>query len=73
MGYSRPRRIEEQAMALFPQGLTHIDQRCANAGERAVLRQALARAGGNASEAARSLGIGRATLYRRLARVGLSN
>lgn len=42
-------------------------------GERAVLRQALARAGGNASEAARSLGIGRATLYRRLARVGLSN
>lgn len=39
MGYSRPRRIEEQAMALFPQGLTHIDQRCANAGERAVLRQ----------------------------------
>lgn len=26
-------------MALFPQGLTHIDPRCANAGERAVLRQ----------------------------------
>lgn len=26
-------------MALFPQGVTHIDQRCANAGERAVLRQ----------------------------------
>jgi hypothetical protein len=26
-------------MALFPQGLSHIDQRCANAGERAVLRQ----------------------------------
>lgn len=40
-------------------------------GDRAVLRQALARAGGNASEAARQLGIGRATLYRRLARAGL--
>lgn len=26
-------------MALFPQGLSHIDQRCANAGERSVLRQ----------------------------------
>ncbi len=40
-------------------------------GDRAVLRQALARAGGNASAAARQLGIGRATLYRRLARAGL--
>ncbi len=42
-------------------------------GDRAVLRQALARAGGNASEAARLLGIGRATLYRRLARAGLKS
>ncbi|MCG2839415.1 GAF domain-containing protein [Sandaracinobacter sp. RS1-74] len=40
-------------------------------GERAVLRQALARTGGNASEAARLLGIGRATLYRRLSRAGV--
>lgn len=40
-------------------------------GDRAVLRQALARAGGNASEAARLLGIGRATFYRRVARAGL--
>lgn len=40
-------------------------------GDRAVLRHALARAGGNASEAARLLGIGRATLYRRMARAGL--
>lgn len=39
--------------------------------DRAVLRQALALAGGNASEAARKLGIGRATLYRRLAKAGL--
>jgi len=40
-------------------------------GDRAVLRQALARSGGNASEAARLLGIGRATFYRRMARAGL--
>ncbi len=40
-------------------------------GERAVLRQALAHAGGNASKAARLLGIGRATFYRRMERAGL--
>ena len=40
-------------------------------GERCVVRKALAVAGGNASAAARSLGIGRATLYRRMARAGL--
>jgi transcriptional regulator of acetoin/glycerol metabolism len=37
-----------------------------------VLRQALARADGNVSGAARLLGIGRATFYRRMERVGLS-
>jgi hypothetical protein len=32
-------RIGLDAMAVFPQGLTHIDKRCANTGERAVLHQ----------------------------------
>ncbi|MFQ3664998.1 MAG: helix-turn-helix domain-containing protein [Sphingomonadaceae bacterium] len=41
------------------------------AAERRVLRQALARSRGNAAAAARSLGIGRATLYRRMQRAGL--
>lgn len=41
-------------------------------GERAALRQALARSGGNVAAAARLLGIGRATMYRRMERVGLS-
>lgn len=42
-------------------------------GDRTVLRQALARAGGNVSAAARLLGIGRATFYRRMERVGLTS
>lgn len=39
--------------------------------ERAAVIRALARAGGNVSQAARALGIGRATLYRRMKRLGL--
>ncbi|WP_428928735.1 GAF domain-containing protein [Marinibacterium sp. SX1] len=39
--------------------------------ERAALVRALTRAGGNASAAAKALGIGRATLYRRMARLGI--
>lgn len=39
--------------------------------ERAAVIRALARADGNVSQAARALGIGRATLYRRMKRLGL--
>jgi len=39
--------------------------------ERAAVIRALTRARGNVSEAARSLGLGRATLYRRLKRLGI--
>ena len=41
--------------------------------ERAAVIRALARAGNNVSQAARQLGIGRATLYRRMKRLGLSD
>ncbi|MGR3461643.1 MAG: GAF domain-containing protein [Roseovarius sp.] len=40
--------------------------------ERAAVIRALTRAGGNVSGAARALGIGRATLYRRMNRLGLN-
>lgn len=40
-------------------------------GARAAVIHALARSEGNVSEAARALGIGRATLYRRMKRLGL--
>ena len=40
-------------------------------GERAAIARALARSDGNVSAAAKALGIGRATLYRRMARLGL--
>ncbi|TIV48682.1 MAG: sigma-54-dependent Fis family transcriptional regulator, partial [Mesorhizobium sp.] len=39
--------------------------------ERGVLQRALARAGGNVSAAAQSLGISRATLHRKLARFAI--
>lgn len=39
--------------------------------ERAALARALARSGGNVTAAARALGVGRATLYRKMARLGL--
>ncbi|MGO4910515.1 helix-turn-helix domain-containing protein [Pseudorhodobacter sp. W20_MBD10_FR17] len=41
--------------------------------EKAAVIRALARAGNNVSQAARQLGIGRATLYRRMKRLGLDD
>lgn len=40
--------------------------------ERAAVMRALARSGGNVTAAARALGVGRATLYRRMQRLGIS-
>lgn len=39
--------------------------------ERATVIRALSRSGGNVSQAARDLGVGRATLYRRMKRLGI--
>lgn len=54
-----------------------LGQECGRTGletaEYAALKRALLRAEGNASAAARALGIGRATLYRRMKRVGMGS
>ncbi|MEO1705220.1 MAG: helix-turn-helix domain-containing protein [Pseudomonadota bacterium] len=42
-------------------------------GEKAAVMRALTRSGGNVSAAAKALGIGRATLYRRMKRLGLAH
>ncbi|MEW6256123.1 MAG: GAF domain-containing protein [Pseudomonadota bacterium] len=42
-----------------------------SAGERGVLQRALARAKGNVSAASRALGVSRATMHRKMARLGL--
>jgi len=42
-----------------------------DAAERAVLKRALARAGGNVSKAAKELDMSRATLHRKMKRLGL--
>lgn len=42
-------------------------------GERGILRRALAQTGGNATRAAQVLGIGRATLYRRMKKAGIEH
>lgn len=62
-GKVRPRSLRE---------LTGEDARGLDGAERAAVNRALARSGGNVSAAARDLRIGRATLYRRMKRLGIS-
>ena len=78
VGASRAARLRlglSEAMLAQPCALDQLigtdEPRSFEQGERAILRQALARSGGNASKAAQLLGIGRATFYRRMARAGL--
>lgn len=51
--------------------LGHVRGETFDCGERAVLQRALARAKGNVSAAAETLGVSRATLHRKLARLGI--
>jgi transcriptional regulator of acetoin/glycerol metabolism len=48
------------------------DRKGLRGAERAAVIRALTRADGNVSEAARALGLGRATLYRRMKRLGIA-
>ena len=82
-GFLRALRAARRALGLPREGeirprpasdLLHRDEgmRGFDKGERAAIARALARADGNASAAARALGIGRATLYRRMAKLGFA-
>ncbi|WP_227711187.1 GAF domain-containing protein [Novosphingobium ovatum] len=62
-GLTAPRPLGDVMGMADPVGL--------DAHEAKALRQALARCDGNVSAAARELGIGRATMYRRMERLGL--
>lgn len=67
----------EREGAIRPRPATDLlgrndDLRGFDKAERAAVARALARAEGNVSAAARALGIGRATMYRRMSRLGLT-
>lgn len=62
--FSAPRPVSDIVGAAGPAGFRDS--------ERTILRQALARSGGNVAASARALGIGRATFYRRMERAGLA-
>jgi transcriptional regulator of acetoin/glycerol metabolism len=57
------------ARDLIGGGQAHDDR--IEAAERAVLKRALARSGGNVSKAARDLDVSRATLHRKMNQLGL--
>ncbi len=60
-------------LALAPpgDGATSLDQMTLEEVEKVLIQKALARAGGNVTEAARGLGLSRSAMYRRLERYGL--
>ncbi|MBI1940539.1 MAG: sigma-54-dependent Fis family transcriptional regulator [Acidobacteria bacterium] len=54
-----------------PDGAPRLDQMSLEEVERVLIQKALARSGGNVSQAAQSLGLSRSGLYRRLQKYGL--
>jgi DNA-binding NtrC family response regulator len=66
-------RIDAADLGLQPRagGDAALDEMTLDDAERHLIERALARAGGNVSEAAARLGLSRSALYRRLARHGL--
>lgn len=63
IGKPSPTDDEAQSDIRFGEGLRHA--------ERAILERALIRSGGNVTAAARELGVSRATLHRKLGKLGL--
>ncbi|MBP6668798.1 MAG: sigma-54-dependent Fis family transcriptional regulator [Gemmatimonadales bacterium] len=64
-------RAADLALAPPQDAATRLDQLTLEEVEKVLVQKALARAGGNVTEAARALGLSRSAMYRRLERYGL--
>ena len=64
-------RARDLALGAPSDGVAALEQMSLEEVERVLVRKALARAGGNVSEAAKALGLSRSALYRRLRHHGL--
>ncbi len=64
-------RTRDLGLGAAANGATPLDQMSLEDVERVLIQKALARAGGNVSDAAKALGLSRSALYRRLKRHGL--
>jgi transcriptional regulator of acetoin/glycerol metabolism len=71
---ARGERIDAVDLALQAQrstGASTMDEMSLEAVEAILIRKALARTGGNVSQAAEALGLSRGALYRRIEKYGL--
>lgn len=68
----RPLRAEALSLPIEPGGGTHTRRRAAADGEAEAVRDALERYAGNVQQAARSLGLSRQSLYRRMDKHGIA-
>jgi len=64
-------RVADLALAPTGDAAARLDQLTLEEVEKVLVQKALARAGGNVTEAARALGLSRSAMYRRLERHGL--
>jgi len=64
-------RVGDLALAAPADAAGRLDQMTLEEVEKVLVQKALARAGGNVTEAARGLGLSRSAMYRRLERYGL--
>src|SRR5919198_1167117 len=71
MAEGDPIRARDLGLSAGADGVTPLDQMSLEAVEQGLIQKALARFGGNVSEAAKALGLSRSALYRRLKHHGL--
>lgn len=64
-------RVSDLALAAPTDSAGRLDQMTLEEVEKVLVQKALARAGGNVTEAAKALGLSRSAMYRRLERYGL--